>query len=89
MNLQSIYVTGFTILEVTTNLSFDVEKKQRRAEVKEESQRGAEERKAEAKEEDHRETEEGEVEATEGYEKKVSRFKTRKEISLIYSKSIC
>ena len=47
-------MTGFTILEVTTNLSFDVEKKQRRAEVKKESQHGAEERKAEAKEEDQK-----------------------------------
>ena len=58
------------------------------AEVKEESQRGAEERKEEAKEESQREVEEREAEATEGYEKEVSRFKKRKEMSLIYSESI-
>ena len=48
---------------------------------KEGGQPGAEERKAEAKEE-------REAETKEGYEKEVSRFKARKEISLIYFQSI-
>ena len=48
---------------------------------KEDGQPGAEERKAEAKEE-------REAEAKEGYEKGVSRFKARKETSLIYFESI-
>ena len=48
---------------------------------KEEGQLGAEERKAESKEQK-------EAEAKEGYEKEVSRFKARKEISLIYFESI-
>ena len=45
-------MTGFTILEVTSNLSFDVE----------EGQRGAEERKADTKEENQREAEVREAE---------------------------
>ena len=69
------------------NLSFDVEKSQRRVEVKEESQREAQQRKAEAKEEGQREAEEREAEGKVGYEKEV-RFKTWKRISLIYSESI-
>ena len=64
------------------------EKRERETEVKEESQRGVKERKAKGKEESHCEGKEKEAETTEGYEKEVSRFKTRKEISLIYSESI-
>ena len=42
----------------------------------------------ETKEESQREAEEREAKAKEGYETEVGRFKTRKEMSLIYPESI-
>ena len=48
MNFQSIYVTEFTILEVTTNLSFDVEKKSS-AEPKSKKRASAEQKKEKPK----------------------------------------